>query len=53
MIEQYLVTINLDASKAWPYLGIFTGYAISNVLLVFIFVWLYWWMYMNRKEGPQ
>lgn len=48
---QYLVGLNLDVLKRWPYFGIFIGFVVSNILLVLAFMKLYTWRNFSDKRG--
>ncbi|KAL2819862.1 ABC-2 type transporter-domain-containing protein [Aspergillus cavernicola] len=38
--DDYLAGIGLDSSKIWPYFGIFTGFVVSNYLMVYLLVYV-------------
>lgn len=48
---QYLVGLNLNASKGWPYFGIFIGFVVSNMILVLAFMKLYTWRNFSDRRG--
>ncbi|KAI9697387.1 MAG: hypothetical protein M1836_004665 [Candelina mexicana] len=37
--NDYLLSLNVEAKDKWPYFGIFLGFVISNMALVYFFIW--------------
>ncbi|KAG9242225.1 pleiotropic drug resistance protein, ABC superfamily [Calycina marina] len=48
--NDYLVGIDLDSSKMWPYFCIFIGFVVSNFVLVFALMKVYTWWEFTRRE---